>query len=143
MAVYKDAIVSDYFNYKDLFWRAMLACLCLMEGDDYEPRKTAMIDDIYYTNVFSDMLSIINRGGTRNEVIAKAAEGVSLSLVPYFNYVLADLSIYLVDTVKRYHVTNTVNIYSLSIDDKYNVVIAIRQLYTSVQFKQSNHRSIA
>lgn len=118
----KEGIENDYFYYLDLFYKSFLVSLVIYSNNIKPIFYNTIIENEKYNYFLREVLEAQQRGEDIIELIN-----------PEHNItVLSDMSVYTVDFFTGKHNEKKANIYNLSIDDHYNVVITNKQVGKNV-----------
>lgn len=111
-------IEKDYFRYKDLFYRCLIVNLCVYNTFNHVILTSTIIEDSHYNQY---LLYLAQKQATVNELVAEIDPVHAVST-------FLDTQVYLEEFINMRHDANMVNLYSLTIDDTYNIVITNKQL---------------
>lgn len=118
----KEGIENDYFYYLDLFYKSFLVSLVIYSNNIKPIFYNTIIENEKYNYFLREVLEAQQRGEDIVELIN-----------PEHNItVLSDMSVYTVDFFTGKHNEKKANIYNLTIDDHYNVVITNKQVGKNV-----------
>lgn len=118
----KEGIENDYFYYLDLFYKSFLVSLVIYSNNIKPIFYNSIIENEKYNYFLREVLEAQQRGEDIIELIN-----------PEHNItVLSDMSVYTVDFFTGKHNEKKANIYNLTIDDHYNVVITNKQVGKNV-----------
>ena len=118
----KEGIENDYFYYLDLFYKSFLVSLVIYSDNIKPIFYNTIIENEKYNYFLREVLEAQQRGEDIIELIN-----------PEHNItVLSDMSVYTVDFFTGKHNEKKANIYNLTIDDHYNVVITNKQVGKNV-----------
>ncbi len=118
----KEGIENDYFYYLDLFYKSFLVSLVIYSNNIKPIFYNTIIENEKYNYFLREVLEAQQRGEDIIELIN-----------PEHNItVLSDMSVYTVDFFTGKHNEKKANIYNLTIDDHYNVVITNKQVGKNV-----------
>ena len=118
----KEGIENDYFYYLDLFYKSFLVSLVIYSNNIKPIFYNTIIESEKYNYFLREVLEAQQRGEDIIELIN-----------PEHNItVLSDMSVYTVDFFTGKHNEKKANIYNLTIDDHYNVVITNKQVGKNV-----------
>lgn len=118
----KEGIENDYFHYLDLFYKSFLVSLVIYSNNIKPIFYNTIIENEKYNYFLREVLEAQQRGEDIIELIN-----------PKHNItVLSDMSVYTVDFFTGKHNEKKANIYNLTIDDHYNVVITNKQVGKNV-----------
>ena len=118
----KEGIENDYFYYLDLFYKSFLVSLVIYSNNIKPIFYNSIIENEKYNYFLREVLEAQQRGEDIVELIN-----------PKHNItVLSDMSVYTVDFFTGKHNEKKANIYNLTIDDHYNVVITNKQVAKNV-----------
>lgn len=119
----KKDIEKDYFKYRDIFYRCLIVNLCIYSK--LNPNlvlTTTIIEDSHYNQY---LLNLINLNYSLEDMVKE--------IDPLYNVnVFIDTHVYLEEFITLKHNPNVMNIYSLTIDDTYNIVINNKQIRRSI-----------
>lgn len=114
----RQEIEKDYFRYKDVFYKCLIVNLCIYNSFNNFVLSSTIIDDSHYNQY---LLYLANKQASLSELIAE------IDPIHAVNTFL-DTQVYLEEFVNMKHDANLINLYSLSIDDTYHIVITNKQL---------------
>jgi len=114
----RDEIEKDFFKFKDIFYKALIANLYAYDMFNSRILPNTIIEDSYYNQY---LLFIISKNTTLREVINEIG-------FPYNTSIFLDMNLYIEEFINIKHNKNTLNLYSLTIDDTYHIVINNKQL---------------
>ena len=118
----KEGIENDYFYYLDLFYKSFLVSLVIYSNNIKPIFYNTIIENEKYNYFLREVLEAQQRGEDIIELIN-----------PEHNItVLSDMSVYTVDFFTGKPNEKKANIYNLTIDDHYNVVITNKQVGKNV-----------
>jgi len=111
-------IEKDFFKYKDVFYKALIANLCVYNTFNGLVLGSTIIEDSHY-NQF--LLFLMNKNATVKEVIDEIGSKNDVLL-------FLDTNMYVEEFISTKHDPNVINLYSLTIDDTYHIVINNKQI---------------
>jgi hypothetical protein len=111
-------IDRDYFKFKDSFYKCLIVNLCIYNTFHGNILASSIIEDSHYNQY---LLYLANRQSTMEELIAEIDP-------VHATTIFLDSNIYLEEFINTKHDANVMNLYSLTIDDTYNIVITNKQL---------------
>lgn len=118
----KTEIEENYFYYLDLFYKAFVVNICTFDKTVKPVLFSTVIENAQYNLFLHEVKEARDRGEDIIELID-----------PKHNlHVFADMSIYTADFFNLKHNEKKPNIYNLTIDDHYNVVITNKQVGRNV-----------
>lgn len=118
----REQIQRDYFKYRDLFYRCLVVNLCStgrMTPQDL--LSSTIIEDSHYNQ---HLLYLANSNLALQDMIKDLDPSENANL-------FIDTNIYFFEFFNSRHDPHRVNVYSLTIDDAYNIVITNKQLKRS------------
>lgn len=107
----KGQIQQDYFHYLDLFYKILILYIVFNDRPEMPLTSTLVLENKYY----DDLLRRVIQSGCMGRKIPELAMIDPGATV--------DMQIYLEDFIQIYHNQNAINIYNLTIDEQYNVLI--------------------
>ena len=112
-------IQRDYFKYRDIFYKCLIVNLCICSKLTIENlHQSSIIEDSHYNQY---LIYLINSNMTLEDLIKE--------IDPVYNVsIFTDTHIYLEEFINMKHNQSLLNVYSLTIDDAYNIVITNKQL---------------
>lgn len=117
----KNEIEKDYFKYKDIFYRCLIVNLCIYNSFNNMVLHSTIVEDAQY-NQF--LLYLAQKQCSPQELIAEIDPVHAVTI-------FLDSNIYLEEFINTRHDNNMMNLYSLTIDDMYNIVITNKQIRRS------------
>lgn len=114
----KRDIENDYFRYKELFYRCLIVGLCVHNSFSRNVLHTTIIEDSHY-NQF--LMYLAQKVCSVQEMIAEI-DPVHAATT------FIDMNLYLDEFLHMKHDNELLNLYSLTIDDTYNIVITNKQI---------------
>ena len=114
----KAEIDKDYFKYKDIFYRCMMSVLCIHHLTRKQVLQNTMLEDSGYHQILSFLQS---KGASLEEIVSEIKD---LNQWSYF----LDMHVYLEEFIDLRHNDLRLNLYDLTIDDSYHVVITNKHL---------------
>jgi len=118
MANLKNEIDKDYFKYKDIFYKCLIGNLTLSNIHVKEVTGTAILDDSYYNQYFL-------YAAANNITVKRILEEIAS---PYNISIFLDTNMYYEEFIRSRHSDKHINLYSIQIDDLYNVLVTIKWL---------------
>lgn len=118
----KEGIENEYFYYLDLFYKSFLVSMVIYSKNVKHILYNSVIENEKYNYFLQEVIDAQNRGEDIIELID-----------PKHNItVLSDMSVYTMDFFTGKHNEKKVNIYNLTIDDHYHVVVTNKQVGKNV-----------
>lgn len=114
----KDEITKDYFLYLDAFHKAFLVSLIYANTELTPTVPTSILENHYYNH----MLSELHHAHLRGENLLGAIHD---TMGPHL---FSDMDVYLGEFLTKHHEYKTANIYTLTVDNKFNVEITRKVL---------------
>lgn len=114
----KHEIERDYFRYKELFYRCLIVNLCIYNTFTHNVLQSTIIEDGHY-NQF--LLYLGQKVCPVQELIAEI-DPVHAATT------FLDTNLYLEEFINVKHDDSMMNLYSLTIDDTYHIVITNKQI---------------
>lgn len=109
----KDEIEKDYFHYLDMFYKALILYMVYNDRPDFPLVGSLVLEN----KLYDDLLRRTAISGCGGKTIPELRE-LSLNL-----HAVLDMQIYLEDFIRMKHNQKAINIYSLTIDENYNVLV--------------------
>lgn len=118
----KHDIERDYFKFRDIFYRCLVANLAIFHITKQPLLHNTVLEDAHHNQLLH---YLINKQASCEEIIAQISD---------LNYIQSflDTNVYIEEFILLRHVGNVINLYDMSIDDSYNVVITNKQLKTAL-----------
>lgn len=113
----RSQIKAEYLRYLDVFHKSFLATLIHLNTPDTPLVPTTVMENAQYTKQLSDMYLAHTNG--RN--ILTMFDGPEV-------HVFVDIQIYLQEFLMDVHNFKEYNYYNITVDPKYNIIIANKQL---------------
>lgn len=113
----REHLKVDYFRYLDVFHKSFLATLIHFTTEDTPLVATTVMENSTYSQLLSEMHSAHQRGSNILELFTDQDK-----------FILIDIQVYLQEFLMSAHNFKEYNIYHLTIDPKYNLVITNKQL---------------
>lgn len=110
----KREIQKDYFKYKDIFYKCLIGNLCIYNQTHGLVLHNTIIDDGHYNQYLAYN---INKQSTIEDILKDMD-------TPFNMYIFLDLQVYFEDFIRVKHNKAKLNIYHLTVDDGYNLVIS-------------------
>lgn len=123
----KDEIEGNYFYWLDVFHRALSVALlehCGAQGDI----DSVTLESTYYNSILGALHKRTQEGHNPLEELYN----------PEFIGVYMDMSLYLKEFIEQKHINSVTNIYHLTIDHGYNVVVNLKQLGKRLKFDSAD-----
>lgn len=114
----RQQIEQDYFRYKDLFYRCLIVNLCIYNTFNNQILASTIIEDSHYNQY---LMYLAQKQASIPELISEIDPVHAAST-------FLDAQIYLEDFIDIKHDNALTNLYSLTIDDSFNVVVTNKQL---------------
>lgn len=114
----KHEIERDYFRFKELFYRCLVVNLCVYNTFHQNVLQSTIIEDGHY-NQF--LLFLTQKACSIPEMIAEIDPVHAAST-------FLDTNLYLEEFINMKHDPSLMNLYSLTIDDTYHIVITNKQI---------------
>lgn len=118
----KKEVISDYFKYRDIFYRCLIVNICLFITTNRSLCNTIVIEDSYYNKYLEDLYK-------KQLNTSQMLEAADLSKhVDIF----LDLNVYLEEFVRNKHDSSKLNIFNLTIDDNGYVAISNKKVIKAI-----------
>lgn len=114
----RNEIKKDYFKYRDIFFKCLIGNLCVHNQLYKSVLSSTIIEDSHYNQY---LMYLISRNPTLKEIVAEIDTPFNIS-------VFLDTSVYLEEFIQTKHDSTKLNVYQLTIDDNFNVVITVKLL---------------
>lgn len=114
----KDTIEENYFYCLDVFHRCLSVSLVLASQQDEEMMPSIIMENAHYNSLLRDLDKRLKDG---HNIIEEIHSKHSLSF-------FLDMQLYLEEFLRHKHINSVTNIYCLTIDCDYNVIINNKQL---------------
>ena len=111
-------IERNYFHYKDLFYRCLIVNLCVYDTMSHKVLSSTIIEDSHYNQY---LLYLAQRQASLQELINEIGPVHAVTT-------FLDTQLYVEEFLNMKHDDSMTNLYSLTIDDAYNIVITNKQL---------------
>lgn len=115
--VFKE-IEEEYFKYRDTFYKCLIVNLIVFNSTKSLILHNVIIEDNYYNEYLK---SLVARNLNLEQLIAEIDPIFAMSI-------FLDSNLYIEEFIQSKHDNNAKNLYSLTIDDGYNIVITNKQL---------------
>lgn len=109
---------SQYFKYRDMFYRMLVANICIYNYMNYDALRNTIFEDSSYNQFF---LYIANKRLSLEEILTE------LNIIQELPLYM-DVSLYIEEFIQQKHSNNYVNVYSLTISDEGYLVIYNKRL---------------
>lgn len=113
----KNELLQDYFKYLDIFHKSFLVTLVYLTTPDTPLTLTSKLENAHYSYLLTDMFNNHCKGENLLEIFTDKEK-----------YLLVDLQVYLQEFLVKTHNFKAYNIYNLTIDHEYNLVITSKQM---------------
>ena len=114
----KHEIERNYFAYRDIFYKALIVNLCNHHAVCKPIAESTVLEDFQYNQSFQQL---IQSSHTLRDLVLQVTNLTHPSVV-------IDMEIYVDEFLQARHNSKRINVYSLTIDDCYNVIITNKQL---------------
>ncbi len=111
-------IEKDYFKYRDLFYRCLVVNIHFYHLFHGSILGNTIMEDSHYNQY---MLHLTSKGGDIQSMIKDID-------ITHNHSLFLDTQIYIEEFIKLKHDPNKINLYQLTIDDTYNIVITNKHL---------------
>lgn len=111
-------IEKNYFHYRDLFYRCLVVNLCVYDAMSHKVLSSTIIEDSHYNQY---LLHLAQRQASLQELISEIDPTHAVTT-------FLDTQLYMEEFLNAKHDDTLSNLYSLTIDDMYNIVITNKQL---------------
>lgn len=122
---------SQYFKYRDMFYRMLVANICIYNYMNYDALRNTIFEDSSYNQFF---LYIANKRLSLEEILTE------LNIIQELPLYM-DVSLYIEEFIQQKHSNNHINVYSLTISDEGYLVIYNKRLDRINANVQSQHIS--
>lgn len=109
---------SQYFKYRDMFYRMLVANICIYNYMNYDALRNTIFEDSSYNQFF---LYIANKRLSLEEILTE------LNIIQELPLYM-DISLYIEEFIQQKHSNNHINVYSLTISDEGYLVIYNKRL---------------
>lgn len=109
----KQEIEQNYFKYKDIFYKSLIVNLCIYNTFNKNILSNTIIDDSHYNQY---LLYLANKQATVEELISEINHEFATNI-------FLDTNLYIEEFINMKHSDRYFNLYQLTIDDSYNIVI--------------------
>lgn len=109
---------SQYFKYRDMFYRMLVANICIYNYMNYDALRNTIFEDSSYNQFF---LYIANKRLSLEEILTE------LNIIQELPLYM-DVSLYIEEFIQQKHSNNHINVYSLTISDDGYLVIYNKRL---------------
>lgn len=114
----KNELEENYFYYLDVFHRCLLVSLVLHHNTKENVLESTIMENAYYSQMLVDLDSRFKKGyNIIEDINSKTALDTFL-----------DVQVYLEEFIGNKHNSSGTNIYNLTIDHEYNIVITNKRL---------------
>lgn len=120
---------SQYFKYRDMFYRMLVANICIYNYMNYDALRNTIFEDSSYNQFF---LYIANKRLSLEEILTE------LNIIQELPLYM-DISLYIEEFIQQKHSNNHINVYSLTISDEGYLVIYNKRLDRINANVQSQH----
>lgn len=114
----KREINSQYFRYRDMFYRMLVTNICIYNYINYGVLQNTIIEESSFNQYF---LYLANKQLSLEEILMEL--NISNELPLYM-----DISLYLEEFLQQKHSNNHINVYSLTISDEGYLIVTNKQL---------------
>ena len=114
----KREINSQYFKYRDMFYRMLVANICVYNYMNYNVLQNTIFEDSSYNQYF---LYVANKRLSLEEILSE------LNIIHELPLYM-DVSLYIEEFIQQKHSNNHINVYSLTISDEGYLVIYNKRL---------------
>ena len=114
----KREIEFDYINMRQVFYTGFVLCMAYLDGGTYRYLNNAIVEDAGFRHLPSEIMGILSAGISPFD---------RLGLGNYPN-LIQDMIVYLDEFMVKHHHPHLLNIYDLTLDEKFNIVISIKQV---------------
>lgn len=109
---------TQYFKYRDMFYRMLVANICIFNYMNYDALRNTIFEDSSYNQFF---LYIANKRLSLEEILTELN---ILQELPLY----MDVSLYIEEFIQQKHSNNHINVYSLTISDDGYLIISNKRL---------------
>jgi len=114
----KREINSQYFKYRDMFYRMLVANICVYNYMNYNVLLNTIFEDSSYNQYF---LYVANKRLSLEEILSE------LNIIHELPLYM-DVSLYIEEFIQQKHSNKHINVYSLTISDEGHLVISNKKL---------------
>ena len=114
----KREINSQYFKYRDMFYRMLVANICVYNYMNYNVLQNTIFEDSSYNQYF---LYVANKRLSLEEILSE------LNIIHELPLYM-DVSLYIEEFIQQKHSNKHINVYSLTISDEGHLVISNKKL---------------
>lgn len=111
-------IEEDYFKYKDIFYKCLIVNLIIYNSTKSFILNNVIIEDFFYNEYLKNLVA---RNLNLEQLIAEIDPIFAMSI-------FLDSNLYIEEFISSKHNDKAKNLYSLTIDEGYNIVITNKQL---------------
>ena len=109
---------SQYFKYRDMFYRMLVANICIYNYMNYDALRNTIFEDSSYNQFF---LYIANKRLSLEEILSE------LNIIHELPLYM-DVSLYIEEFIQQKHSNKHINVYSLTISDEGHLVVSNKKL---------------
>lgn len=114
----KQQINSQYFKYRDIFYRMLITNICIYNYMNYGILKNTILEDSSYNQYF---LYIANKQLSLEEILTE------LNIIQELPLYM-DISLYIEEFIQQKHSNKHINVYSITISDDGYLIINNKKL---------------
>lgn len=114
----KRQVYNQYFKYRDIFYRMLIANICIYNYLNHNVLQNTILEDSSYNQYF---LYIANKRLNLEGILTE------LNIIHELPLYL-DLSLYIEDFIQKRHSNNHINVYSISISDNGYLIVQNKKL---------------
>ena len=114
----KREINSQYFKYRDMFYRMLVANICVYNYMNYNVLLNTIFEDSSYKQYF---LYVANKRLSLEEILSE------LNIIHELPLYM-DVSLYIEEFIQQKHSNKHINVYSLTISDEGHLIISNKKL---------------
>lgn len=114
----KREINSQYFKYRDMFYRMLVANICVYNYMNYNVLQNTIFEDSSYNQYF---LYVANKRLSLEEILSE------LNIIHELPLYM-DVSLYIEEFIQQKHSNKHINVYSLTISDEGHLVVSNKKL---------------
>lgn len=114
----KREINSQYFKYRDMFYRMLVANICVYNYMNYNVLLNTIFEDSSYNQYF---LYVANKRLSLEEILSE------LNIIHELPLYM-DVSLYIEEFIQQKHSNKHINVYSLTISDEGHLVVSNKKL---------------
>lgn len=114
----KQEIETDFLSMRHVFYTSLALCIVYLDGNTRRYLSNATFEDSAFRSLTQDILGAVTLGYS-------PFEQLGLGKYPYL---VEDMIVYLDEFLSKHHHHTLLNIYNLTIDEKYNIVITNKQV---------------